>query len=82
MGLANLEKKRTFLLFCRKPDEALADIDEELKSVLEIMLTNVNPNLACEIKDCWIDPDLFSIGNMIGRGKFVTTSVKSNCEAS
>ncbi len=72
-----------FLFCCRKTQAGIIGADEELESALEIMLTNVNPNLACEIKECWIDPDRFSIGNMVGRGKFKKTpeinlQIKSN----
>lgn len=45
--------------------------EEDSVSSLEVLLTNVNPNLACEIKDCWVDPDLFTVESMIGRGKSI-----------
>ena len=31
------------------------------ESPLELLLKNLNPNLGCDIKDCWIDPNNLNI---------------------
>ena len=40
------------------------------KSNLEVFLENLSPALACEIKECWIDSDAFTIENLVGNGNF------------
>ena len=35
---------------------------------LEILLKNTNPDLACEIEECWIEQDTITIGKLLGKG--------------
>ena len=43
-------------------------IEIKKDSPLEIFLRNINPNLACEIRQCWIEPEAFSIEKFLGKG--------------
>ena len=38
------------------------------ESPLEILLRNINPNLACEIRQCWVETENFTIENYMGKG--------------
>ena len=35
---------------------------------LNFLLKNLNPGLACEIKECWIEPNSFAIDTFLGKG--------------
>ena len=48
----------------------IEDRKDKEESVVEILLKNLNPELACEIEECWIDPDSISIGHLLGKGNF------------
>ena len=37
-------------------------------SPLELLFRNISPNLACEIKQCWIDPETLTLGTFLGKG--------------
>ena len=41
-----------------------------MESVLELLLKNLDPNLACEIKDCWINPEKFTVDHLLGKGMY------------
>ena len=56
-------------LWLKKDKDEQEPGEETEKYSLKMLLKNVNPNLACEIKECWIDPDAISLGNFLGRGK-------------
>ncbi len=57
-------------VWCKKKRDESSKISKESLSILEAFLSNVNKDLACEIKECWIDPQAFSAETIVGRGKF------------
>ena len=53
-------------------DMQMIEKEEEEESHREILLRNVSPDLACEIRQCWIDPDCVATGSLLGRGGLIT----------
>ena len=43
---------------------------EENMSMLDILTKNLDPDLAQQVKECWIDPNNISVNNLLGHGKF------------
>ena len=44
-----------------------------------MFLKNLNPGLASEIKECWVDPNTFSVEHMIGQGMRLITFDLFHC---
>ena len=60
-------------LFCRqlRIKESFKELDNTSaaeQSPLEILLKNLEPDVACEVKTCWIDPRNISFENILGTG--------------
>ena len=57
------------LKFCRKKakveDESM-NIKED--SPLEVFLRNISPDVAVEIRQCWVEPENFTADNFLGKG--------------
>ena len=40
------------------------------ESALDIFTSNLSPILAYEVQQCWIDPQIIRIGNLLGHGEY------------
>ena len=58
------------LIHCRKKAKGIQYENTNIKenSSLELLLTNISPNLACEIRQCWIEAESFTVENYLGKG--------------
>ncbi len=45
-------------------------------SHLQKFLKNLKPDLACEIKQCWIEPGDINIGHLLGKGNTVSNATE------
>ena len=51
-----------------KQSKHLENMRPTAETPLNLLLKNLSPDLACEIKECWIEPNSFSIDTFLGRG--------------
>ena len=61
----------SFSLRCRKKVKQRKmneNVNIKEESPLEILLRNINPSLACEIRQCWIETESFTVENYLGKG--------------
>ena len=45
---------------------------KEPDSALDMLTSNLNPIIAYEVQQCWIDPKAIRIGNLLGHGEYDT----------
>ena len=51
-----------------KQSKHLENARPATETSLNLLLKNLSPDLACKIKECWIEPNSFSIDTFLGRG--------------
>ena len=52
--------------------------EETAQPNLEILLKNLTPDLACEMKNFWIDPGTFQLEHLLGKGEIVSAPKELN----
>ena len=60
----------SYLIHCRKKAKGIENQKTNIKehSPREMLLTNISPNLACEIRQCWVEAESFTVENYLGKG--------------
>ena len=56
--------------------------EETAQPNLEILLKNLTPDLACEIKNFWIEPGTFQLEHLLGKGEIVSVPKSSTLMSS
>ena len=51
-----------------KQTEQLKNEGPKRETPINFLLKNLSPHLACEIKECWIEPNSFAIDTLLDRG--------------
>ena len=55
--------------YCRKKTKVVnKNMNIKEDSPLEVFLRNINPDVACEIKQCWVEPENFTADSFLGKG--------------
>ena len=58
--------RKVKIFFSKKETQEQICLKEE--STLDKFLKGLPPDLACEVKQCWIEPEDITLGNLLGKG--------------
>ena len=57
------------LLYSRKNEENLFEVEHRV-NVLDTLTQNLHPDLAQQVKECWIEPNALCVKQFVGNGKY------------
>ena len=63
-------------MYCRifRKKQSMKNTKEVTQPNLKILLTNLTPDLACDIKNFWIEPETFQLEHLLGKGEIVSAA--------
>lgn len=52
-----------------KQAERIPESKREKETILDVFVSNLDPDLAKEVRESWINPSKFTAGRLLGKGK-------------